>query len=555
MRFVGGGRVIRKTGDMRQRLLPIAMILVVLGWGAYLRLVNLGVNDLDDDELIHFFVARSIAMGKGPVLPSGEAHPRGIDVSRMVGFALRYVDDPEQATRLPSALLGVTNLIIFAVIAWKIAGSWAAAWATLLLAIYPEAVYQSREARFYTYQLSFGLLAFYAGWQVVRNAGRGDTPRPREVHLGWLWAVLAITCLALATRIQKTTVSVALGLGVCMAVSGSADLWVRGWRGWRESVAAQITVMGIVGTLGTILLFPDVWKRMLWLATFVPLWAKQTPGTWRDYYYGLAESFPLLVSLSPVAFLAVALRNIRLAIYLCLWFWVPFVLHSVWFAWKGDRFILLAVPALLLMAGTAAAMGCEALYRALQVNLGRITGSARWNRGVAACMIAAIGGIVIVTTPAFSAARKLPRETVSKRVDWLAAGEIIRSLPGSGDIPVGSSIPLASLLYWGRVDFSILEGSLEQGSRQQGTANGLGMVRYQERTPDFYVGVPVLPTASGIRERFQTSGSVLIGVDPTRWSYGGIKENFENILSIGARELCQARCGALRLYHWTFRGP
>src|SRR5690606_2830809 len=116
-----------------------------------------------------------------------------------------------------------------------------------------------------------------------------------------------------------------------------------------------------------------------------------------------------------------------------------------------ERFILLAVPALLLAGAIAASLGCRALYRELSDRLP--LGSARCRLRTAGALVAVVALAGVVTTPAFDAARAVAGAPVGEGEDWRAAGELIRGEAGSGRVAVGASDPLAALFYWGGADF------------------------------------------------------------------------------------------------------
>jgi hypothetical protein len=537
--------------------LPGAVLVLVLLLGGYVRLANLDGTAFTSDELNHYYASQGLERGEGPVLPSGEEFLRGTDFTHLVGFSLRFGDSPERAVRLPSAIIGVGNLIAFAVIAWLIGGPWVAVWSTLVFAIYPEAVIQSRHGRFYTYQALLGLLAFYAGWMALRGAGRRETPDGKAVRISWLWALGAIVALALATRVQIVTLVIAAGWGTGVFVAAAADVWVHGWRAWRNSVPIQCAAIILVGIAVTLLLNPELAAKVQRQAQMVAWWARARAGMPSPlfYYYGLAEDLPVALSFAPLVFLVVALRDMRLAVFLTTWFGVPLLLHSFVFAWKGDRFIQLAMPAFLLAIGIAAARGAGALHRATCESVSRSPRAARYAPQLASTAVVLVALALVTTTPAFNAARRAPWLGGPR---WSAVSAIVGERPDLRGIPLGASVTTAGLYYWGRVDFGVAKGLLEWfGEPDPNDPNVAeldpnGSWWAPMGTPDYYAGVPVLTTPQAIRHRFEGAGSVLIGIDRNRWTYGNIEPSLQQTLSREAEELCGTRCGQLMLFHWRF---
>lgn len=539
---------------MKSRLPPVVALALTLGLATYLRLVALGKYELWTDELYAYFAARSLQHGLGPLLPSGEAYVRGIDMTRLIALANEHVQPVELATRLPSALFGILNVAIFAAVAWRMAGAWVAVAAALLLAIYPEAVFQSRYTRFYTYQLNFGLIALLAGWRIVRHAGAGEPPDRAGLRASRVWAAVAVLVLLLAARVQVTTLSAVTGLTLALAVAGAADLRARGRAAWRDSVPLQLVAAGVAALIVVAAAAPHLLRDLVALSQFTPLWFDRVafggPAA-RAYYWSLSEAYPALVSLTPLVFLYVAARDRRLSGYLLVWFAVPFLLHSFVFPWKQPRFILLAVPALLLAGAIALVALLRAVHGATLRALAARGPLGRRGRAAAAAAVAASALVALVTTPAFNHARRLAsgpmRPTMGE--DYRAAARLIEAIPGADSIPLGSVSPLRSMLYWGRVDFTVRYNHLERRAADRG---GRAMRMHEEGVPDFYSGVPVLASPEAIRARFASRGRVLIVPEPVQ---AEDVPPLRDTLEAHARELCRGRCGGLQLYLWEFDAP
>jgi hypothetical protein len=530
--------------------LPVFLLVLVLVGGSFVRLHRLGVPEFLNDELMHYFPAVSLAEGGEPLLPAGWEYLRGSDITRLVSLSLQHGSDPEAAARLPSALLGVFGLFLFALVAWRIAGPWPAVWATLLFAIYPEGVFQSRMVRFYTYQLVFGLLAFYAGWQVVRHAGANTVREKRELLTQWAWLAVCTLAFALALRVQLTTLSIVAGFGTAVAVAAALDLRRRGAKVWRSSVPVAAVAFGLIGAVALLVAAPDLLARLARGATYVAPWAAAEPGSSPlAYYRGLSTDFPLLVALAPLAVIVTLWRDWRLGGYLLLWFGVPLALHSLVFPWRSERYILLAMPALFLIGGIAAAEGSRALYQWLA----RIAeGSGATHRrarlfagfGVAAVAVGAVG-----TQRAFNDTRRMVRASANTLgTNWTAMRFILDSIPGGRELPLGVSDPLAGLFYLGRVDFSIYRHGLARPLPDRYPARS---TLAPGRPRELYVGAPVLPTPQDIRAVFGNAADILIEVDRARIAAGAIDPSLVKELERDAEELCEGRCGAMWLYRWT----
>lgn len=535
----------------REKALPLLLLALVISLGGYLRLAHLGRAEFDDDDLDLYFAARSVQAGKGPVLPSGMPYVRGTDVARMIAITDNYVPNAEAAARIPSALLGTLGVMLFGAVAWALAGPWAAVLADAFLAISPELVFQSRSARFYTYQALFGLIALYAGWQVVRRMGERQAPSAETVRQQWGWAAVTLIAFALAARVQITTFSVVLGWAATVLLAAALDVRTRGLAMWRRSVPVQLTALGLgVALIAFVALLANAAPRFLqdaWTLTrHVPTWAGGVPGPTLAYYYGLSDQYPALLSLIPAIFLVLAVTRPRLCGFLFLWFAVPLALHTFVFAWKAERYVLLAMPGLFLAAGSVGATVLGALARAVRSFVS--------SKGVSPATASTIGGVaagftaafLIISTPAFTRARKsMDTKLPGYTPGWRMAAAVLRTIPGIRQIPIGSTSPLASLRYWGRVDFTVQRGLAD---------NAIVDTPITRRSApsavplDFYGGVPVLLTPESIRAHFRGSSKVLIGVGEMALTFNNVDPQLALDLEQHGTELCHGTCGGMRLY-------
>ena len=538
---------------MKRNWLAVTVLALVLFAGSYIRVVNLGDRDFGDDELFQFYVAESLERGEGPRLPSGQEYLRGIDVSRLVQLSVRHFGPTHVGVRLPSTIFGILGLFLFAGILWAFGGPWVAVWGSLLLAIDPEALIQSRELRFYTYQMIFGLIALYSGWRALRPAGAREAPERATVVQQWVWTGITILALLLAARIQLVSLSVAAGWGVCVAIAAAADVLARGWGSWRRSVPLQLVAIGLVGVALVLLVRPELVAEGIARSQTVPRWAIYGGHLDRlDYYYWLEGRFPVLLSLLPLIFVVATLRNPRLGIYLATWFAVPMLLHSLAFPWKGQRFVLLAMPALFAAAAIAAAWGSAALYKLVRRTAARWRLPSSVRKPVAYGTVAAVSLGLIITTPAFHQMRKTVRPSTSPaNSQWTRTAEILRSRPELAKVPIGTAYALHGLYYWDRLDFVVRINGLERSTYR--TADGKWVIEYNPMgSPEYKAGRPVLTTPEAIRERFADAGSVLIAFSAGSVEAKNIEPSLYQVLENEAEDLCRGRCGRTKLYHWKF---
>ena len=553
--------IAQQAGESESSRLAIIATGLAFIFGVWILTGNLGEKPFGADELIQQATSEAIAEGRGPVLPSGAEYKRGYDVSVLAGIARKFIDDPETAGRAPAAAFGIINLCLIGFLGWTFGGLWGSFWAVLILAIFPQAIIESRRFRFYSEHMTLMLVALHSVWQLVRYAGE-DLTGKNSLARGWMWTLITLIAFAIGIRVQPATFVLIASSATIVLLAGIMDLRRQGWAGLKISVPMQLSSVGVVIGLFLILFFGKLILFLWAAATDVPYWAIHDPGDPRDYYWRLAEQFPSLMTLYPVALVAIALRNWRLAVFLGIWFTIPFLLFSLVLPLKNMRFILGATPALILTGALAAAMGAVAIRKGLE-SLGASLGyPTNISRGLAIGGVTAIALFVIVTVPAFNNSRKVPITSTLSLTNlhafenWQQLGKEIRELDKSAAYPIGTVDGLAALFYVGRADFVIQRDDLFESARWAARRANLPRPETssfdEEKAQggaDFYSGLPVLTQVDSIHEAFAGYPAVLIIADEERWaSKTQLNKELKSMLLSDGREICQGNCGTLRLY-------
>lgn len=537
------------VSEQRVALFALAAILAL---GCAIRFVGLTAAPLHNNELNHYYVARSLRSGSPPLLPSGQWYGRGLEFSRIVSLGLGTLRPAELAVRLPAAIFGCLALLMFAIIAWRMARPYAAVYATVLFAIFPPFVEVSRFGRFYTLQLLLGLVAMFAAWQALRDRPLNERDK---WHLAreWGWMLLAGVSLAIAAKLQIVTLSVVLGLAAAICVHAVAHVRAIRWRALALSMPVQVVMISCLGVVATLLIVPGLPEQLAIRMRSVPFWARSGGENVPSYFVFLLGSLPLLAVGGGAALFWLFRRHGVVGTFLGLWFLVPFVVHSQ-LPWKAGRFILLAVPALILAVAIAGVDLLGAFVRAVRGGLERlrVTPTVAGAFGSGAAVVLAIAAITPI--PGVRMAGWLRHD---ESAGWRESLEIVRSVPGIASIPLGHSLPLPALHYWGGLDFTVNETLREQWLSREEKRNVLGVDEADGYAwlpmgaPDMYTGHPVLSTAGAIRAKFAATGQVLIGLH-TDAPILGIDAQLRRTLLAEATELCKGRCGPMLLYHWTF---
>ncbi len=151
----------RKKHPIIGELLAVGSLIII---ALSLALPNLGTASLWHDELVHVFVAKSIAATGAPVLPSGDFYPSSTAYNLLLAGVVRFFGDSATAVRALSALLSALNVLLLYFLCRKWQGRACAVLAAGLLALSPWHVSWAREARLYEMQITTYLLLLLCTW-------------------------------------------------------------------------------------------------------------------------------------------------------------------------------------------------------------------------------------------------------------------------------------------------------------------------------------------------------------------------------------------------------
>jgi hypothetical protein len=464
------------------------------------------------------------------------------------------VRDPETAARLPSALFGAFALPIFAAFVWLIAGPWAALVATFMLAVYPEAVRQSRTAGLYSMQHFFGVIALCSGWLATSRAGPRQSSDPIDLVRRWVWSGVCLLSLLIAGSAHLSAATVVAAFGIWMLFLAVAAFWLNGASTVKNNLAVQLVIIGAIGCIAIFLVRPDVLAAIKDKITAVPNVALATASIearepW-FYVFHIASQFAWAFTLLPLLVLVGLRRNTWLTIYLTLWLVVPILVHSLFIARKEERLILIALPALFFLAGLAVHEGRTWLVDTVNLHAREWLATYRSavRTGYATAWLVLV--FALLTLPALVISLRIPGLLrLPAKADWTALQRVFRESAGSDNLPLGSDVPLASLLYLGRVDFAVAATG-EPMPRAEAANMRAGRFRATTDTlpREGSSSALLTPTLARLRDAYLPYGDVHLVLDSRALESVVIEQSLRQALYDNATELCQARCGTLRLY-------
>jgi hypothetical protein len=206
-----------RPGSCSRRVLPVALVVVSVAFGTWLRTRGIGGLFLYGDELHSLPLSRA---SYGTILSSYDPLGSGIALPLLQRIAQDLFGPQLWAVRLPTLAAGVAGLVAMPVVARRLIGGPAACVATLALALSSLHVFHSHFARSYSLALLLGLVLVHA---VARAL---ETPAAAR-----RWAAVAATCAALLPWVHLSAASLVVGVAI-----GAAAVLARERRGtaaWR----------------------------------------------------------------------------------------------------------------------------------------------------------------------------------------------------------------------------------------------------------------------------------------------------------------------------------
>ncbi len=310
-------------------LVAAAMIAaLVLGFA------NLGVPSLWHDEAVQVLVAKSIAETGRALLPSGQPHPVAPVFNAILALFVRFFGDSEATARSPAVLFAAVNVILTYLVARPLVGRGAAILAAFALALSPWSVAWSRQARFYTAQQTFYLVAIWAGWRMVSQDG----------FFARIWyGIVALGAYALGVGSSLHSL---LFLGPVGAYSLCMLCVTRQLKSrWTAFCAATALAAGLTVFLYWLTL-PERDAEVIFMAAN-PIDLMGDPDQTSRLYYvkwllrNLGGGFFILFVAGSIL---MVIREKRGGLYAALAVWVPLIALSLLIGYRRHRFFLFAFP-------------------------------------------------------------------------------------------------------------------------------------------------------------------------------------------------------------------
>jgi 4-amino-4-deoxy-L-arabinose transferase-like glycosyltransferase len=439
---------------------PALLLGAVLLLAFMLRVTNLGGPSFGIDEMLHVYAANELMHGDDPNLPSGYPYQRALLYTYSVALSGKLLGMTESVARMTSVLFGVLTVALVFFIGRQWQSNAAGLVAALLTAVVPIQVAFSRQVRMYTVFQLFYLIFIYLFFQAIE--GSFQSRRIAAVGKGALkeWAArlqllpwsLAAIAFALALHFQQLILVAAAGPIVyvlCMALVALLDK--RTDRLARSRYVFWTLVIGAGVALALIHLYVSGGiARYVSFMHYAPAWAQSGVQEWQHYIAVLRRYIPF-ISVAAVILGGLAwLRNPKPAFYLIVCFAAPFLIHSLFIAWKNQRYVFHLFPLLFLLSG----MGLASLISQLREWISGLL--ARSSRPVMTrVLVGGVGGatmlVIVYGAPELRESVQTPYINAGQFAgvqhnNWRTAMRYIAEKARQGDV-IMTSVPLLAKYY------------------------------------------------------------------------------------------------------------
>lgn len=239
----------------------IALVVLFIAWGAWLRISAINTFVLQNDEYFHVNTAVGyLATGEFRqwnfwTEEAEDEYMRTRGYTWQVAQSVKMFGQHEWAFRLPSLFWGLVLLVVLPLVTAHWTRSWmTAALTTAIVAFEPGFIWASTTARMYSWFSVMVLASVWLFWQAMR-----DDAEPRR---RWKYCIASLVVTVFSIHVHVSALLLFGGMAVA-----SALLWMRNRneRWYRQTALLFLVAGGIVGL--TELLFPFLPLRFFALLT------------------------------------------------------------------------------------------------------------------------------------------------------------------------------------------------------------------------------------------------------------------------------------------------
>lgn len=319
-------------GPMARWEMAVLATAVVLVFS--LGLPNLAEPSLWHDELVHVFVAKSMAETGEANLPSGMPYGNAAVFNAILAGVVRVWGLSEATVRTPSVFLAAGNVLMLFFLTRPILGRWTALVSAFGLALSPWAVAWSREARFYTLQQGLYLATLGCFWQVMVQDRRRTLAA---------WGGGCATAYGLGVLTSFHSILFLGPLGAYVLLMGFLQRTLKSR--WTVLVCL-VGLAGVVTLISYFFLMNPLDREAVFERGGLGGRVADVERASRLYYtLWLQENLSVgFFILALFGFAAMVFREGRRGAFMALAFWVPIVVLTFFIGYRRPRFMFFAFP-------------------------------------------------------------------------------------------------------------------------------------------------------------------------------------------------------------------
>jgi len=409
----------------------IGMMIALLAGGAFLRIDNIGKFSFWTDELFAVYAAKSYTSDNSFYVPYEGEHPYRKLVVYTTSIMFGLFGESEKTARMPFAMANLLFVLLSYILLSRILSRKAAIIVAFTMAFSPIFIQMSRECRSYTlHQLLYFLssTAFILGFEYKEKDAVFRVPQiAGKYEAKYQVNVLLLSAAFLLGYIAKTLQPLTYNLAFIIGVYALIMLAIRllAYRDFeRSAIKYAVVVIGIaMGGLFQYLFNHEHFVKMLNWAVSLPGWARFHDYSIHYYRWYLAEQYPVFFYLYPLGLYFLVKDYKQKGLYFGLMFIVPFILHSLVYPLKSDRYIFYSIPYFLLGFGIVADKGIAAFKDSISnISL----------KEKAILCLALLPLIFFILQPWFPLAMKEPN--VNKFPNWFAFEDKLKTDIGTAEV-------------------------------------------------------------------------------------------------------------------------
>lgn len=393
------------------------LVLLFILLGGALRFHNLGTFSFWIDELYHVSSAESYLRDGSLHVPFKGEYTRSKPTTWITIASFYLFGQSEATARAPFVLINLLFILLAYFVIRNLFGDPIALIFSFVMCFAPFSILISRECRMYslTQLLYFWTSAsFIFGFENLSQFGRGLWSKVENIfNINIFWLLVSIVSLLMAVKVHTLSFNFALVIG-CYAFIMMIYLGVT--ESWKNALASKyslLILMELAGLVSIAVAQPEFINSMIFQIRDIPPNFEfiNPKGDYHFYRYYFTDFYPSLFLISPFGMFLLVKQFGKKGLFFAVSFVFMFLLHSIVYERKADRYIFYIFPFMILGGVTSIVFIAQSIMAGLRTLVGN---DKKWIR--VSSVFFAITLVYIVLNPWFLDGLRCVR--VMKFPDW-----------------------------------------------------------------------------------------------------------------------------------------